>query len=120
VWLITTCTVKLLPHLWFRPQDIVYVPAFIAFGYYSAIIKLYALLTLHEVGWGTRAGIGAPGPVGKAVEQDGVATKKKLDINLEMYSRYDAECNTCPNQKNNDATILCRRNIVRWLANKVA
>jgi len=58
VWLSATRTLKLLPHLWNRPQDIVYVPAFILFGYYFAIMKLYALVTLHETGWGTRAGIG--------------------------------------------------------------
>jgi len=58
IWLMSTRTVKLLPHLWNRPQDIIHVPAFIAFGYYFAIMKLYALFTLHEVGWGTRAGIG--------------------------------------------------------------
>ncbi|KAG9043864.1 hypothetical protein FS837_009046 [Tulasnella sp. UAMH 9824] len=57
-WLTVTRTLKLLPHLWKRPQDIIHVPAFIAFGYYFAIMKLYALFTLHEVGWGTRAGIG--------------------------------------------------------------
>lgn len=49
VWLLATRTAKLLPHLWYRPQDIVYVPAFIVFGYYFAIMKLYALCTLHEV-----------------------------------------------------------------------
>lgn len=58
VWLSATRTAKLLPHLWNRPQDIIYVPAFILFGYYFAIMKLYALCTLHETGWGTRAGIG--------------------------------------------------------------
>lgn len=50
VWLTATRTGKLLPHLWYRPQDIIYVPAFIVFGYYFAIMKLYALCTLHEVG----------------------------------------------------------------------
>ena len=49
VWLSATRTAKLLPHLWHRPQDIVHVPAFILFGYYFAIMKLYALFTLHEV-----------------------------------------------------------------------
>lgn len=49
VWLMATRTAKLLPHLWNRPQDIIYVPAFILFGYYFAIMKLYALFTLHEV-----------------------------------------------------------------------
>lgn len=58
VWLTATRTAKLLPHLWNRPQDIIYVPAFILFGYYFAVMKLYALFTLHETGWGTRAGIG--------------------------------------------------------------
>ena len=49
VWLTATRTAKLLPHLWNRPQDVIYVPAFILFGYYFAIMKLYALFTLHEV-----------------------------------------------------------------------
>lgn len=49
VWLFATRTFKLLPHLWKRPQDIIHVPAFILFGYYFAIMKLYALFTLHEV-----------------------------------------------------------------------
>lgn len=51
VWLSATRTAKLLPHLWTRPQDIIYVPAFILFGYYFAVMKLYALCTLHEVGY---------------------------------------------------------------------
>jgi hypothetical protein len=58
VWLTATRTAKLLPHLWYRPQDIIHVPAFILFGYYFAVMKMYALCTLHETGWGTRAGIG--------------------------------------------------------------
>ncbi|KFH62628.1 hypothetical protein MVEG_12020 [Podila verticillata NRRL 6337] len=57
VWLMMTRIVKLLPHLFRRPQDIIWVPAFLIFGYYFAIMKIYALFTLHEVGWGTRAGI---------------------------------------------------------------
>ena len=38
-----------MPHLWYQPQHIIYVPAFILFGYYFAIMKIYAALTLHEV-----------------------------------------------------------------------
>jgi hypothetical protein len=49
VWLTATRTAKLLPHLWDRPQDIIHVPAFILFGYYFSIMKIYALFTLHEV-----------------------------------------------------------------------
>jgi cellulose synthase/poly-beta-1,6-N-acetylglucosamine synthase-like glycosyltransferase len=58
VWLSATRTLKLMPHLWHQPGHIIYVPAFILFGYYFAIMKIYALCTLHETGWGTRAGIG--------------------------------------------------------------
>lgn len=60
VWITATRTLKLLPHLWFRPLDIIYVPAYIAFGYYFAIMKLYALCTLNVTAWGTRAGVGEP------------------------------------------------------------
>ncbi|RUS29475.1 putative polysaccharide synthase [Jimgerdemannia flammicorona] len=57
-WLLLTRALKLSPHLWRRPQDIIWIPAWLIFGYYFAIMKLYALFTLHEVGWGTRAGVG--------------------------------------------------------------
>ncbi|WVQ84637.1 hypothetical protein IAT38_006792 [Cryptococcus sp. DSM 104549] len=57
VWLMCTRTLKLLPHLWYNPLHIIYVPAFIAFGYYFAVMKVYAAFTLHQTGWGTRAGI---------------------------------------------------------------
>jgi len=74
VWLMATRTAKLLPHLWHRPQDIVHVPAFILFGYYFAVMKLYALFTLHETGWGTRAGIGDPTAATAAADKRAVAT----------------------------------------------
>ncbi|BGP17231.1 hypothetical protein JCM10213_005465 [Rhodosporidiobolus nylandii] len=57
VWLTVTRTLKLAPHLVKRPQDIIYVPVWAVFGYCFSIVKIYALLTLHEVGWGTRAGV---------------------------------------------------------------
>lgn len=75
VWLSATRTAKLLPHLWQRPQDIIHVPAFILFGYYFAIMKIYALLTLHETGWGTRAGIGDPSAATAAMAQQGSSEK---------------------------------------------
>jgi hypothetical protein len=34
------------------------LPCRLAYRAFSAIMKLYALCTLHETGWGTRAGIG--------------------------------------------------------------
>lgn len=72
VWLLATRTAKLLPHLWHTPSHIIYVPAFILFGYYFAIMKLYALFTLHETGWGTRAGIGDPTKATAATDAGGI------------------------------------------------
>ncbi|BGP17214.1 hypothetical protein JCM10213v2_005230 [Rhodosporidiobolus nylandii] len=57
IWLTVTRTLKLATHLVKRPQDIIYVPVWAVFGYCFSIVKIYALLTLHEVGWGTRAGV---------------------------------------------------------------
>jgi hypothetical protein len=58
LWLLLTRAMKLLPHLVKRPQDIIHIPAWLIFNYYFAVMKIYALFTLHEVGWGTRAGVG--------------------------------------------------------------
>ena len=71
MWLLTTRALKLAPHFWHNPRHIVYLPAWIAcvraevryaevirFGYFFAVMKIYALVTLHETGWGTRAGVG--------------------------------------------------------------
>lgn len=76
VWLSATRTAKLLPHLWYRPQDIIFVPAFILFGYYFAIMKLYALFTLHETGWGTRAGVGDAAAATAAAEAEAKEKEK--------------------------------------------
>ncbi|KAG6818688.1 hypothetical protein H0H93_002793, partial [Arthromyces matolae] len=47
-------------------EDIIYPGAF---GYYFAVMKLYALFTLHETGWGTRAGIGDASAATAAMDQ---------------------------------------------------
>ncbi|KAI8970699.1 glycosyltransferase like family 2-domain-containing protein [Pilobolus umbonatus] len=57
-WLLLTRFIKLVPHFVKRPWDIWVLPAWLVFNYYFAVMKIYALFTLHEVGWGTRAGIG--------------------------------------------------------------
>lgn len=105
VWLSATRTAKLLPHLWHRPQDIIYIPAFILFGYYFAIMKVYALLTLHEVrdltdalcvyllhysqtGWGTRAGIGDPTAATAAADKGDTGEKPELSPQPSSSPRY--------------------------------
>jgi len=88
--LLATRSAKLLPHLWHRPQDIIYIPAFILFGYYFAVMKLYALLTLHETGWGTRAGIGDPTAATAAADK-GPAGEKLEDLQAPSSSQYQPE-----------------------------
>jgi len=88
VWLTATRSAKLLPHLWRRPQDVIYVPAFILFGYYFAIMKLYALLTLHETGWGTRAGIGDATAATAAMDQNN--EKEEQDRAQQFQQQYNS------------------------------
>ncbi|KAF9358795.1 hypothetical protein BGX34_008770 [Mortierella sp. NVP85] len=87
VWLMMTRIIKLLPHLFKRPQDIIWVPAFLIFGYYFAIMKVYALFTLHEVGWGTRAGIDqSPAELQQEKEKGGEPERVSHEV-----SRREAE-----------------------------
>ncbi|RUS34745.1 nucleotide-diphospho-sugar transferase [Jimgerdemannia flammicorona] len=80
-WLLLTRAFKLTPHLLRRPQDIIHIPAWLIFGYYFAIMKLYALFTLHEVAWGTRAGVGTTLAADIAKEDAAAATKMQRDHN---------------------------------------
>ena len=54
VWLMLTRLVKLSPHLIRWPQHIIYLPAFLIFNFYFALMKIYALFTLNVTGGGTR------------------------------------------------------------------
>lgn len=60
MWLLLTRSLKLLPHLYRHPKDIVFVPLWLLFGYYFAVMKLYALVTLHKTEWGTRQSVKDP------------------------------------------------------------
>ncbi|KAI9276891.1 nucleotide-diphospho-sugar transferase [Phascolomyces articulosus] len=53
-WLLFTRGLKLLPHFFKRPFDVIYLPAWLLFNYYFAIMKIYALFTLHITSWGSR------------------------------------------------------------------
>ncbi len=44
-------SIKILPHLKRRPEDIHLVPIFVAVNFLMALIKLYALVTLREQRW---------------------------------------------------------------------
>jgi len=99
VWLTCTRTIKLVPHLWNRPQDIIHVPAFIAFGYYFAVMKLYALFTLHEVGWGTRAGIGDATTALNALNQQNAGEAAQAQAEKDEGQKYDPEAASYATQR---------------------
>lgn len=50
-------------------EDITYLIFFIGYQYYFAVLKLYALFTLHVTSWGTREGVAAAGAGGKDKEE---------------------------------------------------
>jgi len=91
VWLGATRTFKLLPHLWKSPGHIIYVPAFILFGYYFAIMKLYALCTLHETGWGTRAGIGDAAAATAALDRQAEEKNNHINNPYQRQSRHSSD-----------------------------
>lgn len=53
-WWLVSRSVKTYPHLRKNPQDIIYLPAYIAFGYFLAVIKIYTLFTIDTQSWITR------------------------------------------------------------------
>jgi hypothetical protein len=92
VWLMMTRIVKLLPHLFKRPQDIIWVPAFLIFGYYFAVMKIYALFTLHEVGWGTRAGIDQTPAELKEEKEKQAMEQQKMEQDMEKQAHQKKDC----------------------------
>jgi hypothetical protein len=46
--------VKLIPHFWRCPADLLLIPAYLGFAYYHSLIKLYALFTFWDCAWGGR------------------------------------------------------------------
>jgi hyaluronan synthase len=54
-WWLLSRSFKILPHLRRRPADWLIVPIFIGVTYYMSLVKTYALLTLKEHKWLTRA-----------------------------------------------------------------
>ena len=54
VWWAVSRTVKLLPHLKVAPWDILLIPVYIPFTFYSAVVKIYSLVSLNTQSWITR------------------------------------------------------------------
>ncbi|KAL6716708.1 hypothetical protein ACLMJK_006276 [Lecanora helva] len=54
IWILGSKIVKTYGYFEERPDDLIYLPACIVFGYFHSFIKLYALLTFWDVEWGSR------------------------------------------------------------------
>lgn len=71
-----------------RAEDLTYLIFFIGYQYYFAVLKLYALCTLHITTWGTRAGVGGAVVSTPAADGDAAAadsTEIKLQIQHEKH-----------------------------------
>ncbi|KAI1494541.1 nucleotide-diphospho-sugar transferase [Biscogniauxia mediterranea] len=53
-FILWTKTVKLLPHFWRCPGDVLFFPGYLLFAYYHSLLKLYALATFYETAWSGR------------------------------------------------------------------
>lgn len=53
-WLMFSRIVRLAYYLWNHPLHVIYIPFWIIFQYVQAAIRLMALITIYERGWGTR------------------------------------------------------------------
>jgi glycosyltransferase involved in cell wall biosynthesis len=54
VWLIVSRSLRIIYYLVFNPWHVIFIPFFIMFQYVQAVVRIWALLTLYERGWGTR------------------------------------------------------------------
>ncbi|KAI8062410.1 glycosyltransferase like family 2-domain-containing protein [Gongronella butleri] len=83
-WLLVTRALKLIPHFLRRPQDIWVIPFWLIFNYYFAIMKIYALFTLHVTAWGTRAGVGTELAADIKRQGDEADAAANADVKIEM------------------------------------
>lgn len=54
IWWHVSRAIKIYPHLKHRPSDIVILPLYVLSTYYIGILKIYALVTMRQMGWITR------------------------------------------------------------------
>jgi cellulose synthase/poly-beta-1,6-N-acetylglucosamine synthase-like glycosyltransferase len=68
IWWLISRALKIWPHLRRRPSDWLILPVFIAITYYMSLIKAYALFTINEHKWLTRAVAVVDGKVARVSE----------------------------------------------------
>jgi cellulose synthase/poly-beta-1,6-N-acetylglucosamine synthase-like glycosyltransferase len=53
-WLLFSRSLRICYHLIEKPHHILYMPLFIVFQYFQAIVRIYAMFTVYNRSWGTR------------------------------------------------------------------
>jgi cellulose synthase/poly-beta-1,6-N-acetylglucosamine synthase-like glycosyltransferase len=84
-WLVFSRSLRLAYYLVKRPHHIVHIPAFILFQYLQAIIRIVALATVYERGWGTRD----IKFVGNNIQRDGDNATKIETISVNTIDTID-------------------------------
>lgn len=54
LWILLSKLVKIAPHFYDQPSDLLWVPAYLAYAYWHSIVKLYCALTFWNHSWGGR------------------------------------------------------------------
>lgn len=111
VWIFGTKFLKTGPHFWRHPLDLAYFIPIILFGYYHSIIKFRALLTVWDIGWGSRplddGNIGGVGPNGDE-EQGLLGVVNGVNDGYGTLSNEDNVGDVTPNEdvKAGDLTLI--------------
>ena len=70
IWWHVSRAVKIMPHLIRKPEDWLILPVFVVMNYYMSLVKAYALFTIREHKWLTRAVAVVDGEVKRVSEAE--------------------------------------------------
>jgi hypothetical protein len=52
-WIVGMKSIKIMPHVKKNPKDLMYLPAYLGYGYWATLVKVWALLTCWNASWAT-------------------------------------------------------------------
>jgi hypothetical protein len=100
-WLLVSRGLKVIHHFYRKPKDLIYLPIYIMYQYILMLIKIYAIFTLNNRNWGSRAvKMDANNEVLRTGEHKDVeANETDYDGDIEN-SNSDLSTNNIENKKN--------------------
>jgi hypothetical protein len=54
LWILGSKMVKIAPHFWDHPSDLVWLPVYFAYAYFHSLVKIYCGLTFWNHAWNGR------------------------------------------------------------------